>query len=556
MASWFRRKRATPVAFAVAPRSRDAWRFNAPTSDNSSGSTTVSVLGGRTVQPSAITAAAMQLPNQTTKIKRGRESHDSWQEEAWSLYDQVGELSYVSNKIANRCGQAVLYVEKDGERVEDSEDDDPILELITNQMVERLALNIFIAGAGFLCGVPVVEDYEDAGEGAPTSISPSGESGGETLWFIASAMEIKREKDKITIRGEEYQRDKVFCLKIWDPHPANWFDADSPVRSALPVLRELVGLSQHTSAQIDSRLAGAGVYWIPNEILQAAKAMQSAEGQTTFSDNPVLNAIMTGMLLPIEDRSNSSAVVPTLMGAPGDWIDKIRHDTFSTPFDERTSEKEEKAIRRLGLALDAPPELLSGMGDANHWGMWLVRDEVITSHVAPRDDLIADALTTGFYRPIKKQMGDPDPGAYELKFDYSGLVQRPNRLADASQLHAVNAISDKALREAGGFEESDAPNSNDRAISLALQVAQANPQLLDNMPEIVAAVKAILDGTPQTGPDVVSSQRTPGTLKPAAPGNAPALTPPAASPNGSPVNGTAAAPLTEAEGQPGAGSPV
>jgi len=532
MSSWFSRRRETPVTFAVAPAR--AWRYGAPTSDNSSGSTTV------------ITAAAAPAP--TKKVKRGRESHDDWQAEAWSMYDQVGELRYVANAIAGRCGQAVLYVEKDGERVDGSEDDDPVLELITPQMVERLALNVFVAGSGYLVGVPVDEDAEESGEGAPTAIGPEGQA--RTVWFVASALEVKRTEKKVTVRGVDYAREKVYCEKIWDPHPANWFDADSPVRSALPVLRELVGLTQHVSAQIDSRLAGAGVYWIPNEILQSAKAPQPGEAQTTFSDNPVLNAIMTGMLLPIEDRSNASAVVPTLMGAPGDWIDKVRHDTFSTPFDEHTKDLREEAIRRLGLNLDAPPELLQGMGDANHWGMWLVRDEVITSHVAPRDDLIADALTTGFYRPIKRQQGDPDPESYTLRFDYSGLVQRPNRLADASQLHAVNAISDKALREAGNFEETDAPDSRDRAVALALSVAQANPQLLDNMPEIVAAVMALLDGTPESGADVVQSQRVPGTLRPLAPGSRPVPRPPAATaPNGSPA--AAAAPLQEAEGQPG-----
>jgi hypothetical protein len=544
MSSWFRRRRETPLAVA-AP---SAWRYGAPTSDTSSGSTTVVVGGGRT-----LTAAGAPVPATERKVKRGREAHDDWQAEAWSMYDQVGELRYVSNAIAGRCGQAVLYVEKDGERVDDSEDEDPVLALVTPQMVERLALNIFVAGGGYLCGVPVSKDAEDSGEGEPTSISPEGAAAEKTVWFVASALEVKRQQAKITIRGEEYDRDKIYLERIWDPHPANWFDSDSPVRSALPVLRELVGLTQHVSAQIDSRLAGAGVYWIPNEILQSVKAPTSAEAQTTFSDNPVLNAIMTGMLLPIEDRSNASAVVPTLMGAPGDWIDKIRHDSFSTPFDENTKELREEAIRRLGLNLDAPPELLQGMGDANHWGMWLVRDEVVTTHVSPRLDLIADALTTGFYRPVKQQQGDPDPESYVLKFDTSGLVQRPNRLADASGLHAVNAISDKALREAGNFDETDAPSSKDRAIALALQVASANPQLLDNMPEIVETVMALLDGTPASGKDAVQSQREPGTLKPLAPGNRPQAAPPTATaPNGTPTSG--AAPLPEADAAPGGGA--
>jgi hypothetical protein len=177
----------------------------------------------------------------------------------------------------------------------------------------------------------------------------------------------------------------------------------------------------------------------------------------------------------------------------------------------------------------------------------------VQAHIAPRLALVCDAVTTGFYQPIKKQQGDPEWDQYEVKADVSGLVQRPNRLADASQLHAVSAIGDKALREAGGFEEEDAPTTDERAIAVAIQVATQNPQLLDNMPDIVKAVKALYDGTPATGPGQVQSQREPGTLTPLVPSN---VTPPApVVPNGLPARGEAR-PLAEQDTLPQAGSPV
>jgi hypothetical protein len=495
-------------------------------------------------------------------VRKARQSHDDWQAEAWAMYDAVGELRYVSNAIAGRMGQAEVYVEKDGERREKSVDDeDPVLAILTSQLIERAGLNVFVAGSCWLCGLPDSAAPRDAD---PAAIGPeAGSRHGDTTWLIASALEVQQSKNgrTVTVRGEKYKADDVYLEKIWDPHPARWEDADSPVRAALPVLRELVGLTQHVSAQIDSRLAGAGVYWIPNDILQSAKVPDPEEGQQTFADNPVLNAIMTAMILPMEDRSNAAAVVPLMMGAPGDSIGKIRHDTFSTPFDENTKELREEARRALGLNLDAPPELLQGMGDANHWGMWLVRDEVVQAHVVPRLDLVLDALTTGFYRPVLKQLQEQgvegvtrdDPESLTLRPDASGLVQRPNRLADASQLHAVNALGDKALREAGGFEEKDAPTNEERAVAVALQVATSNPQLLDNMPEIVATVKALLDGTPETGAGEVSTQREPGSLRPLVPANRPAA---AAAPNGTPRpgRGEEAAPLVEQEGSPRSGS--
>lgn len=529
MASWYDRRRSTGLVVS------SAWGYGGPTSHDSS-----------------LTAAAMQVARK--KVKRGKDKHDTWQEEAWSMYDQVGELQYVSNAIAGRMGQAELYVAKDGVRMDG---DDPILELITGQMIERLGLNIFVAGSAWLAGLPLddekTKDVVDDDAITPQNVTANPETGKQSVWLVLSALEVKRsgkgKSAKVEIRGEKYVEDDIYLERIWDPHPAHWEEADSPVRSALPVLRTLVGLTQHTSAQIDSRLAGAGLYWIPNSILQSAKPAE--EQETTFSENPVLNAIMTAMLLPMEDRSNASSVVPLLMGAPDESIAKIRYDNFSTPFDKNTGDLQDRQIRRLGLALDAPPELLQGMGDANHWGMWLVRDEVIQAHVKPRLDLICDALTTGFYRPIKKQQGDADPSAYEVLADVSKLVQRPNRLSDASQLHTVGTISDKTLRDAGGFEETDAPSSKDTAIRLALQVATANPQLLDNLPEIVTAIVAVLDGTPQTGPATISSQRQPGTLTPLQPGSTPVITKAPAAQNGQAVK-----PLGEADTLPRAGSPV
>ena len=539
--TWFSRRRRA----ARAERVPSAWRYGAPTSDSTSGSTSLTA-------SAALTSAGALIKRGTKKQKGADPKADtSWQDEAWEMYDQVGELRYVSNAIAGRMGQADLVVERNGERLtEDApgfDEVESLLSLITGAMVERMGLNLFVAGGGWLAGLPPEE------EPAPGS---DGHAAEDIDWCFLSTREVKKSRGSVEIRGRKYAEEDIFLVRVWDSHPSNWEEADSPTRAALPVLRELVGLTQHVSAQIDSRLAGAGVYWVPNSILNSASVPEGADVSTEFAENPVLNAIMTAMLLPMEDRSNASSVVPLLLGAPDDAIAKIRHDTFSTPFDENTKDLREEAIRRLGLCLDAPPELLQGMGDANHWGMWLVRDEVIQAHVAPRLAVVSDALTTGFLRPLLEQiLPGSDPADFEVVFDVSHLVQRPNRLADASQLHAAGVVGDDTLREAGGFGDEDAPSSRDRAIAVALEVGRGNPQLLDNMGEIYAAVYALLDGSPETGPEP-DEPATPATL-PRQPGAAPTpgARPQPSAPNGSP-RPRGGAPLAEADGQPRAGSPV
>jgi hypothetical protein len=558
--TWFERRRGARVTVAQP----SAWSYGGPTSADREAGDWQEGVGVR-----VLTAAATRVTSREDRRRDRRRDDDgdlAWQEECWAMYDQVPEMAYVANALSGRAAQAVMYVERDGERVDNSEDEDPILALVTGQMVERMFLNVYVAGACFLCGLPVRRPSDRTSDrlqlAAPSleGLSPHGEepdedeadggtTGGNTRWQVYSSLEVRRKKKKTEVAGEEYDTDEVYVEKVWDPHPARWERADSPVRRALPVLRTLVGLTEHQSSQIDSRLAGAGVYWLPNDILNSAK-VPGNQAEQQFSDNPVLNAIMAAMILPMEDRSNAAAFVPLLMGAPGDAISKIRFDSFSTPFDEHSAELLEGNVRRLGLGLDAPPELLSGMGDANHWGMWLVRDEVVSAHIDPRLGLLADALTTGFYRPIKRQMGDKDWESYEVKFDTSGLVQRPNRLEDASALHQVGAISDAALRGAGNFDEEDAPDAREVAVKTALQIASANPQLIDNMPEIVSYVLALFDKTPQTGPGgPLQSAREPGTLEPAR-GFSPTPAPP--STNGASPPAASAA----GEGAPQAGSPV
>src|SRR3546814_15612969 len=64
-------------------------------------------------------------------------------------------------------------------------------------------------------------------------------------WADAPAADTN---DQITFTQEE-----IFLIRVWNSHPRRRRDATSPTRASLPVLRELVGLTMHISAQTDSR---------------------------------------------------------------------------------------------------------------------------------------------------------------------------------------------------------------------------------------------------------------------------------------------------------------
>src|SRR5690606_4767313 len=188
---------------------------------------------------------------------------------------------------------------------------------------------------------------------------------------------------------------------------------------------------------------------------------------------------------PIGDRSSAAAVVPIMPVVPDESIEKFRFMSFSTPLDAEARELRDEAIRRLALGLDCPPELLLGVGSMNHWGAWLVKEDVVTTHIEPPLALICDALTTQFLWPVLAQQGMPESEGrkHVIWYDVSHLVSRPNWTQDARVLYAAGAINSSALWDAAGFDESDAPVEPERrevdpAVRMALELVSQAPSLM------------------------------------------------------------------------------
>lgn len=503
----------------------------------------------------ALLASAVRVTDKTVESSAFRKTtHEAWQDDAWAMYDLVGELRFVATTLAQRTGKARLYVGQindDPASAPDPVQDKKISGLLEaigdghvglGRLIERLTLNLFVPGDGWLVGIPkaliqaAAESDEAATPGAPqkqlqkvdrtpsqqkddaaarAKIGPDGEELGfdeKTLddldWRMLSISEIQflqGQQVKLRLGPADTESvvmrpDDVYMIRVWRSHPRFWWQADSPTRSSLPVLRELVGLTMHVSAQVDSRLAGAGLLLVP---AGASRAMKIAAGLPEDSlEDPFAESLMDTMLTPISDRSNASALVPMIATVPDGLSQEFQHITFDKPLDGMAQELREEAIRRLALGLDAPPELLLGTSDSNHWGAWLVQEEVVSAHIEPPLQLICDALTTQYLRPMLIANGMPEEKAnsFVIWYDVSDLIVRPNKSADAVTLHGLGVLSDAALRAATGFDESDAPEvkATDPAIELAMTMVSANPNLMlrPGLDVLLAQLQALAKGEP------------------------------------------------------------
>jgi len=113
--------------------------------------------------------------------------------------------------------------------------------------------------------------------------------------------------------------------------------------------------------------------------------------------------------------------------------------------------------------LEFPTELYDGMGSVNHWGAWELNDNIYREFVQPTVREFADQIVTKYLRPRLEASGiDPEMAArITLIDDASRLIARPNRGTNAKDAHAALVISDASYREAGGFDDGDAPSDEE-----------------------------------------------------------------------------------------------
>lgn len=500
---------------------------------------------------SSLLASAQRLTSATRNPTGKTTGSGEEQSGAWDLYGLVGELRYLVTTLASRMAQAKLYV---GELADDPNDDPvPVDDEALNRileglgggaskrvaLIERLGVNLFVPGEGWLVGIPryllpvtqqpalSLTDPPVVPE-APTILLDAldGFAIEDLDWRVLSDSELTTNNaGELTLLLGEAQEDKITCrpedvvaIHVWKAHPRFAWRPDSPTLSVLTVLRQIVGLDMRAHALITSRLAGAGVFPVPES---ARRAIQAGAGLAEDDATDVFTeALLEAMMTPIRDRANASAVVPLVVTVPDEVIDKFREPiSFANELDAAAPAMMDQNLRRLALSMNAPPELLLGTSGMNHWGAWLVQEDVVSTHLEPPLALVCDAFTTQYLWPVLLDQGMTEEQAkrYVIWYDVSHLVTRPNRSTDALELHSRGVIGDEALRDETGFDESQAPFPDEELapeVSMALELARAAPALVASpgLPQLAAQIRALLDGDI---PEVSAPAQTP---PPGAPG--------------------------------------
>lgn len=428
-------------------------------------------------------AALMSGGNLMNNLSR-RNNAEAWHSEAWGFYHTIGEFRFGCDWKGSMLSKAILFAQvrkpdgsytriTTGKAAEYMDllfgDDDGRAE-----MLRQMGVHLSVTGDLWIVGYENPDKY-----------------GEPEVWQVVASTRLSRPssdrpEDHYRINGVEIpvDQDKVLCIRIWIPDPEDAEKSISPARAVLSILGEIARLTDHVAAQVDSRLAGAGILLMPSEMTIAGPPTTEGSQQTTAnSADELMKKITQAMQTAIRDRSNPSALVPIVITAPAEVIDKIKHVTFWSELSEQAMELRKEAIGRLALGMDIPPEVLQGVAESNHWSAWQADESAIKAHTEPLLKLITTGLTQKYLRPLLDgEEGFDELRSYNIGVDTSEMRIRPNRSKEALELYNLGELSGTALRRETGFDEADAPTKDELAEWFKRKVASGS-----TTPELVQA---------------------------------------------------------------------
>lgn len=270
---------------------------------------------------------------------------------------------------------------------------------------------------------------------------------------------------------------EVVVYRYWRRHPRYSLAADSAMRGVLDVCAELEILTKAVRGEALSRLAKAGILFLDEQM--SMPSLEAGPDEDPDED-PLIRDLTEAAREAIRDPSAASAMVPIVIrtnAGPEGFDKRIRHVTFGSGANQYPEAKlRDEAINRLAIGLDMPIEALTGASGVNHWTGWLIDDQSWRVHVQPFADIFVQNTTSVVFRPMLESDGVSDPDLFRIGYDASSIVTNSDRSKDAKDLHDRGSLSDRALRDAGGFDDEDAPseeepNSNPRVIMALARAA-------------------------------------------------------------------------------------
>lgn len=447
----------------------------------------------------AIVAAARRVDVSTaTGVKETVRRREDWQEEFWAYYDEVPELKFALNFLANGMQKVRFFaavMDDNGIPIPINAEGSPLAGTpIARQAEDEMArLRNGLAGQGELNRLLTL-NLEGPGECSlhgMAAIPPSGipdtpeyRPGRAESWDVRSVSEIEISgqtttdaqgvsRPKILIKrspsdkGVEFDPDTETLIRFWQRHPRYTEWADSLARATISDC-EMLTLFAGEAKSISKSRHNAGAFTLPSELSFVDDSDDGDEPQEGDAEtNPFIAAFMRQMVDPVTDPSSPSSVQRLVISGPAEFLkpDVLRTIDLSRSADDKLTEKMDRHINRLARGLNVPVEVVMGHMSTTFSNAEQIDQDTFDDYFQPRCVMIADGYTNGFLRPQLEDGAVYDPAQVALVlvgFDASELVHDDSMESKADALFEHGAITAAAYRKYKGASEDDAPDEDER----------------------------------------------------------------------------------------------
>lgn len=441
--------------------------------------------------------------------QKRRSPHDrpeiakAWQHEVYRHVNICGEARYAATLFSAIAGRAEIGISEPNALARKPSwiSAGPEVDLLNeiaptvrdrSKLIRDFMLHWILAGECYLVARPRLDT------------DPPGPS--SDVWEIVAVTELRRTNGSWSVRHDNNQFISLTAddpvIRLWNPDPENRQEAWSPYRSMLPTLREIEWLTRHIFAQVKSRLASAGIFFLPENLTfprpPADAFPGGAEAIAALNDAEALMVSLAEASMT-ELEADEVAFPTVVMASPEaiSQIDQSKLVQFWSEIDDKAMVLRSDAVRRFALGMDLPPEQVLGSsglavtgaggsaGSVNHWGVWANEEQTISAHVEPALDAFVGSLTHAVLRNAIEGSGKV------IAYDTATLRLRQDRSKEALEWYDRGILkADVALRENGFDPENDMMTSEEFRRWLLTKIAggSATPEQVQESLRLLGVV--------------------------------------------------------------------
>jgi hypothetical protein len=366
---------------------------------------------------------------------------ENWQQRTLAFRKSIPEVAHASLFVNNTTKKCRLVCTGTGTN------DSALTRQLSSLDIGRAASNIFLVGE-----VILAYRYDRIAK--------------KTAWKVIGKGDYKYENQNkpLLVRGDNGKMaplgNEWKWFRVWRPDPDREDRAWSTHEALLDVLEAMYVHQLADTAIGTSRLAGAGIIYIPNDEFVEGPDLDGGEPEpgTQAHFEQRLRGAMSDS---IRDRDTQDAYVPVIMFGSSEFSDGLRHLMTERADDaDAFASRMSSYAKRYGDGIDLPTEVITGMGGTNHWAGWKVDQNTANYYLIPIVDIIAKAVEENFVYPTAKNLGDK--GDAHVIVDATEMVVKPDRTDAAIRMFATGALSGEgALHYAGMDDKFIHPHAND-----------------------------------------------------------------------------------------------